>query len=68
MGYKFNPFVGNFDKIISGFPATGFTMTDDDGVKWRVTIGTDGNLITTLVDVSTIGKPIGLLLSLTYAN
>jgi len=50
------------------FPVTGYLMTDSNGVKWRVTVGTSGNLTTTLYVVDTIGTPMGLLLSLTYAS
>jgi hypothetical protein len=31
------------------FPVTGFIMTDANGTQWRVTIGTDGALITTQI-------------------
>ena len=47
------------------FPVTGFIMNDGTN-RWRVTIDTDGALVTTLIPVTT-GTPIGLLLSLTYA-
>ena len=47
------------------FPAEGFKMVDSNGVTWIITIGTDGNLTSTMQSIVT-GQPIGLLLSLTY--
>lgn len=39
------------------FPATGFLMTDSNGIKWRVTIGTDGAIVTTAILGTEIGTP-----------
>lgn len=40
------------------FPATGYVMRDTNGVRWRVTVGTDGALITTqIVTTGELGSP-----------
>ena len=39
-------------------------MTDNNGIKWRITVNTDGVLITTQ-ETTTLGTPIGMLLTLT---
>lgn len=81
MALVFNPFTGRLDYTGAGitasggtftgdvtFPVTGFIMVDSDGVRWRITIDTLGSLVSTVIaSSSTIGSPMGLLLSLTYA-
>ena len=48
------------------FPSTGFIMNDGTN-RWRVTILSTGNLVTTLIAAgATTGQPMGLLLALTY--
>lgn len=42
----------------------GIVLQDSNGVNWRVTVDTDGNLVVTATDG---GQPQGLLLSLTTA-
>ena len=39
------------------YPATGYIMTDTNGVKWRVTVGTDGTLTTNPVATTPLGSP-----------
>jgi len=84
MGYKFNPFTGNFDKVanddyvnITGdvmtgdleLPVNGFIMTDENtGIRYRCTLTEGGHFTTTEIVTGLLGQPIGLLLSLTYAN
>lgn len=46
--------------IVSGditYPATGYIMKDSNGVRWKVTVGTDGALITTAVATTPITTP-----------
>ena len=39
------------------FPANGYVMLDSNGVRWRVTVGTDGALTTTAITEGAIGSP-----------
>lgn len=50
------------------FPATGFVMKDTNGVQWRVTVETSGNLTTTEIVTSDPYFPYGLLLSATLIS
>lgn len=64
MAFKFNPFTGNFDQTITSltglngvvgtaveFPLAGFIM--NDGVdRWRITIDTLGDIVTTKIEVA----------------
>ena len=53
--------VGNLD-----MQGNSILMTDNNNVSWRITINTDGVLITQS-ETGTIGQPIGFLLALTYS-
>jgi hypothetical protein len=48
------------------FPATGFIMNDGTS-RWRVTIDTDGNLVTTMIN-DNAGQIIGFPFGVTYAS
>lgn len=50
------------------FPVTGFIMTDSNGEQWRVTIGTDGTLTTTMIQVDNLLLESGDLLLLENGN
>jgi hypothetical protein len=39
------------------YPATGYIMLDSNGVRWRVTMNTDGSLQTTAITEGVIGTP-----------
>ena len=39
------------------YPATGWVMLDSNGVRWRVTVNTDGSLQTTAITEGAIGSP-----------
>ena len=39
------------------FPVLGYVMRDSNGVRWKVTIGTDGAIVTTPVATTPMGTP-----------
>jgi hypothetical protein len=39
------------------YPQNGYVMTDSNGLRWRVTISTDGTLTTTALTEGAIGTP-----------
>jgi hypothetical protein len=39
------------------FPANGYVMRDSNGLRWRVTVSTDGTLTTTALTEGAIGTP-----------
>ena len=63
MGAMLNPFTGRLDLVTNLFP-NGLYLFSPDGTKWIITIDNSGSLITS----SMVGKPIGLLLCLTYSK
>lgn len=70
MAIKYDTILGKLREEDSGFSGefatTGFVM-NSDSKRWQVTINDSGELVITDV-TSAAGKPIGLLLTLTYSE
>jgi hypothetical protein len=64
MAYEWNPFTGNLDKVGIGVDGGDFVKNGNTIEFWW-----NGTLVHswTVVPAGNVGKPMGLLLSLTYA-